>query len=240
LNELALFAGAGGGILGSHLLGNRTVCAVEIDPYCREVLLRRQEEKHIPPFPIWDDARTFDGEPWRSIVDLVTAGFPCQPFSEAGLRLAEKDPRNMWPETIRIVREVGPQHVLLENVPGLLRTGYFGAILRDLSDAGFDAEWRIVSAGECDAPHLRKRLWIHAYANSKRQPRWTERDSAACEPVETQQRHNAGGLCDNVSNSDGKRRHASRDNNGLNDGDKFSSVCEYVSNSVEQFTHGGD
>jgi len=86
LRELALFIGAGGGALGSRLLGFRIVCAVEIDPYCREVVLRRQEEGFLEPFPIWDDVRTFDGTAWRGLVGVVTGGFPCQPFSVAGRR----------------------------------------------------------------------------------------------------------------------------------------------------------
>lgn len=76
LNELALFAGGGGGILGSILLGWCTVCAVEIDPYCREVLLSRQRDGCLEPFPIWDDIKTFEGRLWRGHVDIVTGGFP--------------------------------------------------------------------------------------------------------------------------------------------------------------------
>ena len=83
MNELALFAGAGGGILGGHLLGWRTVCAVERDAYCARRLMQRQNEGHIPPFPIWDDVRTFDGREWRGIVDVVSGGFPCQAHSSA-------------------------------------------------------------------------------------------------------------------------------------------------------------
>jgi len=165
VNELALFAGAGGGILGTHLLGFRPVCAVEIEPYAREILLRRQEDKILPTFPIWDNVRTFDGKPWRGIVDVVTAGFPCQPFSVAGSQKGSDDERNGWPDTIRIIREVGPEFALLENVPGLVRFDYFGQILGDLAEAGFDAEWGIVSAEETGAPHKRERLWI--VANSK-------------------------------------------------------------------------
>lgn len=120
LRELALYAGSGGGILASILLGHQIICAVEIEPYCREVLLRRQWDGVLPLFPIWDDARTFNGEPWRGVVDIITAGFPCQPFSVAGRRQGEADERNLWPDTIRIIREVRPRHVLLENVPGLL------------------------------------------------------------------------------------------------------------------------
>ena len=149
MNELALFAGVGGGLLGSELVGWSTVCAVEKEPYCREVLLRRQRDGVLPLFPLWDDVRTFEGRPWRGAVDIVTAGFPCQPFSAAGSRKAENDDRNMWPETLRILREVGPRYALLENVPLLVRTDYFGQILGDLEEAGYDARWEgcLVSAG---------------------------------------------------------------------------------------------
>jgi len=160
MHELALFAGAGGGILGGKLLGWRTVCAVEIDPYCREVLLRRQEDGSLGPFPVWDDVRTFDGKPWRGKVDVVSAGFPCQPFSTAGKRLGEDDDRNMWPQTARILSEVRPRFALLENVPGLISTPYWGTVIGDLARLGFDAEWCITSAEDCGAPHQRKRLWI--------------------------------------------------------------------------------
>jgi DNA (cytosine-5)-methyltransferase 1 len=94
LNELALFAGAGGGILGGHLLGWRTVCAVEWEPYPASVLCARQNDGLLPPFPIWDDVQTFDGNPWRGIVDVVSGGFPCQDISIAGgggLALTEKE-----------------------------------------------------------------------------------------------------------------------------------------------------
>jgi len=174
--ELALFAGAGGGILGGVLSGWRTICAVEFDSYCREVLLRRQRDGMLPLFPIWDDVRTFGRENETSgpfveeigrlaaTEDLVvTAGFPCQPYSAAGKRQGESDERNLWPDTIRIVREVGPRFIFLENVPGLVCFDYFGQILGDLGEAGFDAEWDVVSAAEVGAPHLRKRLWVFGW-----------------------------------------------------------------------------
>lgn len=84
MNELALFAGAGGGILGGHLLGWRTICAVEWEPYPASVLCARQNDGILPPFPIWDDIQTFDGRPWKGIVDVVSGGFPCQDISAAG------------------------------------------------------------------------------------------------------------------------------------------------------------
>ena len=165
MNELALFAGAGGGILGSILLGHRIVCAVELDPYCREILLRRQEDKILPPVPVWDDIRSFSGEPWRGLVDVMSAGFPCQPWSVAGKRQGQNDSRNLWPDTIRVIREVGPAIAFLENVPGLVRSDYFGQILGDLAEAGFDAGWDVVSAGEIGALHRRQRLWILAHTD---------------------------------------------------------------------------
>ena len=191
--ELALFAGAGGGVLGGTLLGWRTVGAVEINPYCREVPLRRQEDAILPPFPIWDDVRTFTKRnnqcrPFiRALCSIrrelvITAGFPCQPFSVAGKRHGADDERNMWPDTIRILREIRPRFALLENVPGLLSTPYWGTILGDLAESGFDAKWRMLSAAECGAPHRRDRLWILAHdgnpvANAKRM-RWaTGRDN---------------------------------------------------------------
>ena len=84
MNELHLFAGAGGGILGGELLGHTTVCAVEIEHYPRQVLLQRQRDGILPKFPIWDDVQTFDGTPWRGKVDVVCGGFPCQDLSVAG------------------------------------------------------------------------------------------------------------------------------------------------------------
>jgi len=104
LNELHLFAGAGGGILGGMLLGHTTVCAVELEPYCRKVLLQRQRDGILPKFPIWDDVTTFDGKPWRGKVDVVAGGFPCQDISSAGggleLKANEADSGRKWPESL--------------------------------------------------------------------------------------------------------------------------------------------
>lgn len=168
MNELALFAGAGGGLLATKwLLGFKTVCYVENNPYRVEVLEARIGDGLLDDAPIWDDARTFDGRPWRGCVDIVTAGFPCQPFSQSGNKLADRDKRNLWPDTIRIIREVRPEWCLLENVSGLLSGshGYFGQILRDLAESGYDAKWRMLSAAAIGYPHQRNRLWIVAYAH---------------------------------------------------------------------------
>lgn len=165
MNELALFAGIGGGILGGMLCGFTTVCAVEIEPYCREVLLQRQRDGILPWFPIWDNVQTFNGKQWRGVVDIISAGFPCQPFSVAGKQKADLDERNMWPDTLRIIGEVRPEWCLLENVPGLLAGhGYYGEILRGLAEIGYSARWGCLSASTVGAPHKRERLWIVAHA----------------------------------------------------------------------------
>jgi DNA (cytosine-5)-methyltransferase 1 len=162
LNELALFAGAGGGILGGHLLGWRTVCAVEWEQYPASVLCARQNDKILPPFPIWDDVQTFDGRPWRGIVDVVSGGFPCQDISAAGGGAGITGERSsMWKHMARIIGEVRPQYVFVENSP-MLTTRGLGVVLADLSALGFDAKWGVVSAADVGANHQRERIWIRA------------------------------------------------------------------------------
>jgi len=162
MNELALFAGAGGGILGGHLLGWRTVCAVEWEAYPASVLCARQNDGLLPSFPIWDDVQTFDGKPWRGIVDVVSGGFPCQDISAAGNGAGITGQRSsMWKHMARIVCEVRPKFVFVENSPMLTSRG-LGVVLGDLAEMGFDAEWGVLGAANVGAPHLRERIWICA------------------------------------------------------------------------------
>jgi DNA (cytosine-5)-methyltransferase 1 len=162
VNELALFAGAGGGILGGHLLGWRTVCAVEWEPYPASVLCARQNDGLLPPFPIWDDVQTFDGRPWRGIVDVVSGGFPCQDISAAGKGVGIEGERSgMWREMARIIREVRPRFVFVENSP-MLTTRGLGVVLGELAAMGFDAKWGVLGAADIGANHQRDRIWIRA------------------------------------------------------------------------------
>lgn len=166
MNELHLFAGAGGGILGGMLLGHRPVCAVEIEPFARDVLLRRQRDGVLPWFPIWDDITTFDGRPWRGYVDIVAGGFPCQDISIAGKgRGIEGERSGLWGHMARVVGEVRPRFVFVENSPVLTSRG-LGVVLGDLAEAGYDARWCVLGANDAGAPHQRKRIWILAYSNS--------------------------------------------------------------------------
>ena len=167
LNGLDICAGSGVGSLAFERAGlSRTVCYIERDPYCQRILQQRMRDGWLSPAPIWDDLRTFDGRPWRGRVDFIFGGIPCQPYSLAGKQLGEADERDLWPATRRIIREVGPRFVLIENVPGLLVRG-LGRVLGELSEDGYDAEWATVSAADVGAPHLRKRIWIVAYAEEQ-------------------------------------------------------------------------
>lgn len=182
MRELHLFAGAGGGILGGMLLGHTTVCAVEIEPYCRRVLLQRQRDGILPRFPIWDDITTFDAKPWRGRVDVVCGGFPCQDISAAGKGAGIDGARSgLWGHMARVVCEVRPRYVFVENSPMLTSRG-LGRVLGDLASLGYDARWCVLGADDAGAPHRRKRIWILANAvpaGEWRKPRQKEVESNA-------------------------------------------------------------
>jgi len=162
LNELALFAGAGGGLLASQLIGFRTICAVELDEYRRCVLVQRQNDGHLnPPFPIWDDICTFDGRPWRGLVDIITGGFPCQAYSTAASGKNNAD--DLWPEMRRVVADVAPSYVFAENVSRVA----IDAAADDLEQMGYKTKAISLSAKDVGADHVRERYWLLAYANNK-------------------------------------------------------------------------
>ncbi len=159
MNELALFAGAGGGILGGKLLGWRTVCAVEWEAYPASVLCARQNDGLLPPFPIWDDVQTFDGKPWRGIVDVVSGGFPCQAYSKAAHGKNTAD--DLWPEMRRIVADVAPTYIFAENVSRIA----IDQAAKDCESMGYKTKAIAISAKDMGADHIRERFWLLAYAN---------------------------------------------------------------------------
>jgi len=167
VNHVSLFSGYDGIGLGLSLVVPtcRTVGYVEIEAFAAANLVAAMQAGALAPAPIWSDARTFDGRPWRGRVDIVSAGYPCQPFSLAGKRGGEDDPRHLWPEVRRIIGDIRPRLVFLENVPGHISLG-FDSVLADLAALGFDAEWQTLSASEMGASHKRERLWVLAYAQS--------------------------------------------------------------------------
>jgi len=223
VNELALFAGAGGGILGGKLLGWRTVCAVEREPYAASVLAQRQNDGLLPAFPIWDDVCTFDGRPWRGVVDVVSGGFPCQDISAAGKGAGIDGERSgLWGEMARIVGEVRPRFVFVENSPLLVGRGLI-RVLADLAEMGFDARWGVVGADNVGAPHRRERCWIVANANGLR-----ELQPQGCQRAEWRRLGNGGEeLADTDSQPwhEGRARDASQEPGGR-DADRGSEPAD--------------
>jgi DNA (cytosine-5)-methyltransferase 1 len=159
MRAISLFSGVGGMDLGFERAGIETVLQVEINEFCRQVLA-----KHWPDVRRIKDVRAVTGADVQG-ADVVHGGFPCQPVSLAGKRLAQADERWLWPEFERVVRMARPRYVVVENVPGLLTAG-MGDVLAGLSSLGFDAEWSLVSACSVGAPHPRQRLFIVAYRPS--------------------------------------------------------------------------
>ena len=164
MNELHLFAGAGGGILGGMLLGHTCVCAVEIEPYPREILLQRQRDGILPKFPIWDDVRTFDGIPWRGKIDCICGGFPCTDIAPCGKGAGIKgEHSSLWGEMARIIDEVRPRYTFIEN-SAMLNVRGIDRVLCDLSRLGYNARWCTLG-GECLGKTQRKRIWILGQSN---------------------------------------------------------------------------
>ena len=222
MNELALFSGAGGGILGGHILGWRTVCAVEWEPYPAGVLCARQNDGILAPFPIWDDVRTFDGKPWRGIVDVVSGGFPCQDISAAGKGGGIEASRSgLWKEMARIIGEVLPRFVFVENSPLLVGRGA-AVVIGDLATMGYDAHWCCLSASDVGAPHQRDRFWLVANTDNTGQ-------HPNIRTIHGKDRHHAG-ICGEVladAISDGRTE--IRRDDGFNDRSIIDASGQYGS-----------
>lgn len=170
---LELCAGYGGFSLALQDVA-QPICYIERDSYAASVLASHIKAGRLHDAPIWDDVDTFDGRPWRGLVDIVAGGIPCQPFSAAGKQLGVDDDRWLWPSIARLLAEVEPRYVFLENVPQLVRHG-LPEVLADLARLGFDAEWGLLSAAAVGAPHRRERFWLLGHAeNDRLQEGWEQ------------------------------------------------------------------
>lgn len=182
MHELGIFTGGGGFALAGRLLGWRSLGYVDFDEECCRNVERRVDDGTFSPAPVFNcDVRDFVrlgfAHHYQGVVDVLTAGFPCQPFSVAGKRLGEKDPRNMWPATVECIRVVQPEWVWLENVADLrhperkegevLAPSYLGRVFFDLAASGYDFVWDCIPARALGARHKRDRIWIVARANSR-------------------------------------------------------------------------
>ena len=159
---LSICSGYGGIELGLSAVEDfKPVCYVENDLSQASILAARMEEGLLPEAPVWSDLTTFNCEPWRGRVDIITGGFPCQPWSVAGKQLGEKDPRHLWPHVARVASELGYPTLFLENVPGILDSYYF-SIRPELQSMGYRVKEGLYTAEETGAPHRRQRLFFMA------------------------------------------------------------------------------
>ena len=166
LTHAGLFSGIGGFSLAAEWMGWQNVFEVELDPFCRQVL-----HKNFPHSQLFEDVCLFDGLPFRGRIDVLSGGFPCQPFSSAGKRLGTADPRALWPQMLRVIRECQPRFVVGENVRGLLSNGgglAFDAVCADLEAEGYEVQPLLLPAVGVGAPHKRDRFWFVAHANDGR------------------------------------------------------------------------
>lgn len=152
-----LFSGIGGFSLAAHWAGFTTQVFCERDPFCQTVL-----RKHWPSVPIISDIREFDGTQYKG-AELLTGGFPCQPFSVAGKRLGNQDYRFLWPEMLRVIREVKPTWIVGENVAGIINMELDG-VLSDLENEGYATQAFVLPACAVNAPHKRNRVWMVGYS----------------------------------------------------------------------------
>ena len=164
--HLDLFSGIGGFALAARWNGLRTIQFVEYEPYAQKVL-----KKNFPDVPIHDDIKDFNATKFRQPF-LCTGGYPCQPFSNAGLRRGEKDDRHLWPEMLRVIQECRPTWVLAENVAGHITMG-LDQVLSDLEGEDYACQPFVIPACAKDASHRRDRVWIVAHANEQRLERST-------------------------------------------------------------------
>lgn len=210
---LDLFSGIGGFSLGLERTGGfETVAFCEIEPFCRRVLA-----KHWPEVPCYNDVRTLTGDRLAAdgiVADIICGGFPCQDVSQAGRRLGIDGERSgLWGHVVRLTGEIRPRIVLVENVSNLLageRGAWFGRVLGDLAEVGYDAEWHCLPAAYVGAPHIRDRVWVvaypqHSHAHGFRQDR-TPGDLWPTELCDQQGGH-AEPVRNDVSDTDQSHRH---------------------------------
>ena len=179
LDFISLCTGGGGLDLGVELAvpSARAVCMVEGEAWSVATLVSAMEARLLAPAPVWSNVRTFDGRPWRGLVDGLIGGIPCQPHSLAGRRKGANDERDLWSPTRRIIVQARPWFVLIENVRGMLSASdgqIPGAkrVWRDLQRLGYEVEFGIFTAEEVGAPHQRERVFILAVAHTARGGSW--------------------------------------------------------------------
>lgn len=216
IRHLDLFSGIGGFALAAKMVGGiETVGFCEIEPWARKVL-----KKNFPEIPCHDDVKTLKGNEYGTI-DLITGGYPCQPFSLAGKRKGQKDDRHLWPEVLRIIEKARPRMVLCENVAGHVSMG-LDSVLSELESIAYTGEPLVIPACAVDAKHRRDRVWIIAYddrAAIRHAEELIQRSESEAQPPHDGEK----GLISNTDNT----RQCSDDEKGGEKGDDFG-ICSKV------------
>ena len=187
MRHASLFSGIGGFDLAAQWMGWENVFHCEYDPFCQKVL-----NHHFPNSKLYKDVRTFDATAYAGRIDILTGGFPCQPFSAAGKRLGTEDSRHLWPSMLRIIREVKPRYVVGENVRGLLSWSgglVFEEVCSDLEAEGYEVTPYLLPACGKNAPHLRFRIWFVAYSNECNDRRTSRQDESEGREERVQERN---------------------------------------------------
>ena len=195
ITHISLCSGYGGIDLGlRRCLPLRTVAYAEIEAFAIECLLARMEGGQLDAAPIWSDLKSFPWEQFSGLVDILSGGYPCQPFSAAGKRAGKDDPRHLWPRIADGIAAMRPKLCFFENVEGHISLG-LSDVIEDLAGMGYRTTWGIFSAAECGAPHQRKRVFILAHDQSERvQGLWAtwKQESSAHEQQELSVRSGPG------------------------------------------------
>ncbi len=210
----SLFSGIGGFDLAASRMGWENVFQVEIDPFCRRVL-----QKNFPDAQRYTDIRDFDGSDFAGKIDIISGGFPCQPFSFAGQRKGRNDDRALWGEMLRVIRTIRPAWIVGENVAGIISME-LDTVLSDMESIGYTGQAFVVPACAVNALHRRDRVWIVANAKS---------------PIGEQSRlswHRRAGYTDDGSSDGGVTTHANAENNGENIG-QFSTCIARSSKAID-------
>lgn len=183
LTHGSLFSGIGGFDLAAHWVGWNNVFQCEKDDWCRKVLA-----KNFPDTKRYEDIKKFNAKKYEGTIDVISGGFPCQPFSVAGNKKGKDDDRYLWEEMLRIIREVKPSFVVGENVPGIIGMA-LDTVLFDLENEGYTTETYIIPACAKNAWHRRDRVWIIAYSNDNGNNRASRQNESQAKKERIQKRH---------------------------------------------------
>ena len=218
---ISLCSGYGGIERGLDLAGveHRVLAYVEIEAFAIANLVAKMETEQLPPAPVWSNLKTFPAEIFRDRVDIVTGGYPCQPFSKAGIRKGEDDPRHLWPFIRRHLQSIRPVQCFFENVEGHISLG-LSSVISDLEEDGYRSTWGIFSAREVGAPHQRKRVFImgnaeHDGSSDCEKPRDIDKTISNCtqgqdQAIKPERASRPGGDADlsrGVADTDNPRQH---------------------------------